>query len=122
MKTIHITGFLSLLLIISSIIDYSAYEMQKQKGHAKFITAANQPTRASPADTSNISVLINGKANTVTVNGEILPSNPDTTNNKNKIYVDGEGNTITIIQTDQKSEVKVTQKGNNNKISISQKK
>ncbi|MEI8084822.1 MAG: hypothetical protein WCG93_01270 [Paludibacter sp.] len=125
MKTIHITGILSILLTASSIINCAAYEMQKRKGHAKYITAANQPARASPAraspeDTINISVLINGKANTVIVNGKILPTNPDTTN-QNKITVDGEGNTITVIQTDQNSEVKITQKGNNNKISISQK-
>jgi len=121
MKMIHITGILSLLLSASSIIDCAAYEMQKRKGHAKYITAANQPTRASPGDTANFSVLINGKENIVTINGKILPVNPDTTNNQNKIYVEGEGNAITIIQTDQKSEVRVTQKGNNNKISITQK-
>ncbi len=124
MKQIHITGILSLLLSISSIIDCAAYETQNRKGSVKFKTAADQPARASPAraspeDTINISVQINGQYNEVKVNGKTLPINTDT--NQNKITVDGEGNTITIIKTDQKSEVKVTQKGNNNKISISQK-
>ncbi|MEI7502843.1 MAG: hypothetical protein WCJ61_06130 [Paludibacter sp.] len=121
MKKIHISGILSFLLSVSSIIDCAAYERQKQKGPAKFKTAANQPARASPEDSTNFSVRINGKANIVTVNGKILPINFDTTNNQNKINVEGEGNAITILQTNQKSEVKVVQKGNNNKISISQK-
>ena len=121
MKMIHITGILSLLLSASSIIDCAAYESQKQKGPTQFKTAADQPARASPGDTTNFSVQINGKANIVTVNGKILPTNPDTSNNQNKIYVEGEGNTITILQTNHRLEVKVTQKGNNNKISISQK-
>lgn len=120
MKNIYITGILSVLLSVTAIIDCEAYEMQRRKGPVQFKTAANQPARASPADSAEFSVQIKGKRNTVTVNGKVLPAAPDTADTQNKISVDGEGNSITLIQTEQQSEVKISQKGNNNKISISQ--
>lgn len=45
----------------------------------------------------------------------------DSTDKKNNIRITGEDNSVSIIQTDEKSEVKVSQKGRNNQVHIIQK-
>jgi len=50
-----------------------------------------------------------------------METTPDTITKKNRVFVSGQGNKISIIQDDQKSEVIITQQGKNNKINISQK-
>lgn len=95
---------------------------QQRKGSAQCNNTVVSPApRAPPSDSSQYSVRINGPFNSVIVNGKQLVSTPDTTNRKNTILVSGQGNSVSIIQDDHKSEVNITQQGKNNKIKISQK-
>ena len=115
------TGFLVILFSLYSITDILATERQSRDSTARYKTAARYPARASPVDTTQYSIQMEGQSNSITINGKKLVSTCDTTENQNNIRVRGEGNTIIINQTDQKSEVSVTQKGKNNQVKISQK-
>jgi hypothetical protein len=115
------TFFLIFLFSLCTTTGSFATQRQKRKVSANYKTETNQPARASPADTTDYSVQINGSSNVVTLNGKIVPSTPDTTDKKNSIRVKGEGNTVSIIQTDHSSEVKITQKGKNNQVHVTQK-
>jgi len=94
---------------------------QKRTGSARCKTEVSPAPRAPPADTLQFSVQINGQTNTVIINGKKMETTPDTITKKNRVFVSGQGNKISIIQDDQKSEVIITQQGKNNKINISQK-
>ena len=120
------TGFLALAISIYSISDILATERQQRKGTAKYKTMANYPARASPGsraspeDTTQYSIRMEGQSNDITINGKKMGTTPDTTEKQNNIRVRGEGNTVTINQTDQTSEVNISQQGKNNRIKIIQ--
>ena len=121
-------GFIYLLISLYSITDLYVTERQDRTGAAKYKTAAfylaraSPETRASPEDSIQYSIRKRGESNTVIINGQIRETVPDSIDQKNTIRVDGEWNAVTINQTDQKSEVIITQKGKNNQITISQRK
>lgn len=131
-KKIYTISGLILLVGLCLTADLLGAETQKQKGLAKYKIIANHPARASPADSCRYSIQINGTSNIVIINDSIMVSNPDSTAKQNNIRVTGEGNTITVLQNDNKSnsviviqnntnsEVTVSQSGNKNKINILQ--
>lgn len=121
MEKILIKGILVLLLNVLTTIHCSGIEEQKRQGHSNCKTEINESTRGSPADTCQYSIQVKGKSNVVKVNNKIMKSTPDTTQKQNNLSVAGEGNRISIIQTDNQSQVSIAQKGKNNRISITQK-
>lgn len=74
----------------------------------------------SKDSTQQFFVKINGSSNTVKINDKLMASTTDSINSNNSIYVDGEGNTVTIIQNKNKLEVNIRQEGGNNRVQISQ--
>lgn len=134
-KSIKMTQIKSCLVFLISLYataDFYAVEMQKQCEPNKHKITSTHPARASPADSCQYSVQIDGKSNTVIVNDKVMVSTQDTTVKRNNIRVKGEGNTITVIQDDNNtncvtviqndtnSNVTVSQRGNNNIVKISQ--
>ena len=131
-KKIHTISGLILLIGLCLTTDLCTAETQKQKGLANYKTTANHPARASPLDTCQHEIQIDGQSNVVTINDRIMVSSPDSTVKQNNIRVKGEGNTITVLQNDNKSnsvtviqndtnsKVTVSQSGSNNKVKISQ--
>jgi len=119
-------GLLVLLISLYSITDFFTTGRQDRtapagsKTTAFCLARASPDSRASPGDTTRCSIKMEGRSNTIILNGKVLVSTPDTTEKPTNIRVRGEGNTITINQTDHTSEVNVTQKGKNNQIKISQ--
>ena len=122
------TGILILLLSMCTMTDILAAERQAGKITTRHNTTANNQaqtstgTKATPGDTTQFSIQVEGQSNTIKINGKEMRSTADTTVKQNNIRVSGEGNTVTINQTDRKSEVVITQKGKNNHIQITQKK
>lgn len=131
-KTTQIKSCLVLLIVLYATADLSAAVIQDQCEPNKYKITSTHPARASPADSCQNSVQIDGKSNTVIINDKVMVSTPDTTGKRNNIRVKGEGNTITVIQNDNKSNcvtviqndtnsnLTVSQSGNNNKVKISQ--
>lgn len=131
-KTSQIKSCLVLLISLCVTSDFFAVETQKQNELTKHKTTSSHPARASPADSCQYSVQVDGKSNTIIINDKVMVSTQDTTVKRNNIRVKGEGNTITVIQNDKRSNcitviqndtnsnVTVFQSGNNNKIKISQ--
>ena len=126
MKNNLYRGFLVLLISLYTSTYFSASGRQNGQGATRNKTTASKPARASPepraspGDTTRCSIKMTGKSNTIILNGKVLVSTPDSTKKPTNIRVTGEGNTVTIHQTDQTSEVTVTQKGKNNQIKIFQ--
>lgn len=133
-KKIQNASCVILLISLCITSDFFAAKTQKQNELAKNKTIASHPARASPSDSCQYSVRIEGQSNTIIINDKIMVSTPDTTVKRNNIRVKGEGNTITVIQNDNKSnrvtvnqndtnsKVTISQNGSNNKIKISQNK
>ncbi|HEY6914857.1 MAG TPA: hypothetical protein VI413_09295 [Paludibacter sp.] len=133
-KKIQNAGCLILLISLCITSDFFAAETQKQNELAKNKTIASHPARASPVDSCQYSVQIDGQSNIVIINDKIMVSTPDTAAKQNNIRVTGKGNTIRIIQDDNKSnqitviqndtnsKVIIFQSGNNNQTKISQNK
>ena len=121
MKNNLYTGFLVILLSLYSVTDIKATEKQSRNGVGRNSSVAKCPARASPVDTTQYSIQMEGQSNSITINGKKMVSTCDTTEKQNNIRVRGEENTIIINRTDQKTEVSVTQKGKNNQVKISQK-
>ena len=121
MKNNLYTGFLIILFSLYSITDNLATERQNNTKAARYKTAERFPASASPVDTTQYSIQMEGQSNSIKINGKKMVSTCDTTEKQNNIRVRGEGNTIIIKQTDRQSEVSVTQKGKNNQVKISQK-
>lgn len=131
-KMPKIKSFLVLLISLYATADFYAEVIQNQCEPNKHKITSTHLARASPADSCQYSVQIDGKSNTIIINDKVMVSTPDTTGKRNNIRVKGEGNTITVIQTDNKSNcvtviqndtnsnVTVSQRGNNNKVKISQ--
>jgi len=124
---INLYGFFLVLLISLYATNYfSVSARQNRQGDARSdstsikLARASPESRASPGDSTKCSIKMNGQSNTIILNGKVLVSTPDSTTKRNNIRVRGEGNTVTIHQTDRTSEVTVTQKGKNNQIKISQ--
>ena len=115
------TGFLVILLSFYSITEIRATERQNRKTVEGNKTTVKCPAIASPNDTTQYSIQMEGQLNSITINGKKMVSTCDTTEKQNNIRVRGERNTIIINQTDQKSEVSVSQKGKRNQVKISQK-
>lgn len=130
-KTTQIKSCLVLLISLCITSDFFALEKQKQCEPNKLKITTTHPARASPVDSCQYSVQIDGKSNIIIINDKVMVSTQDTTVKRNNIRVKGEGNTITVIQNDNKSNcvtviqndtnsnVTVSQSGNNNKIKIS---
>ena len=78
--------------------------------------------KASPKDSTEYSIQIDGQDNIVIVNGKVVTHNSDTITNKNKIFVSGDGNEVNIKSSGNKSEVMIHQQGNKNQINIIQNK
>ena len=78
--------------------------------------------KASPQDSTEYSIQIDGKDNTVIVNGRLMKNTPDSISKNGKIYVRGKGNIVNIKNSETKSEVIIHQKGNKNQINIIQNK
>jgi len=133
-KKIQNASCVILLISLCITSDFFAAKTQKQNELAKNKTIASHPARASPADSCQYSVQIDGQSNIVIVNNKIMVSTPDTAVKQNNIRVTGKGNTIRIIQNDNNSnrvivnqndtnsKVTISQNGSNNKIKISQNK
>ena len=131
-KLMCLRNCLVLLIFFSITTIFFVVKAQKQKGLAKYKIIANHPARASPVDSCRYSIQINGTSNIVMINDSIMESNPDSTAKQNNIRVTGEGNTITVLQNDNKlnsvtviqnetnSKVTISQSGNKNKINILQ--
>ncbi|MDD4968609.1 MAG: hypothetical protein PHT07_04185 [Paludibacter sp.] len=115
------TGLLILILSLCALTEISTIGMQQKKRTARYLTAASYPARASPGDSTNYSIRMKGRSNSVTINGKVVVSPCDTTEKQNNIRVHGEENTVTIEQTDQNSKVNITQQGKKNQIHITQK-
>ena len=98
-----------------------AHEKHERQGHTNCKIEINESTSGSPPDSARYSVMVNGSTNIIRINDQLIVSSPDSTNNKNKILVDGEGNKISIVQNDQESTVTISQNGKSNRISIIQK-
>jgi len=121
MEKIFYKAFFILMLLSDNTTFCFANEKHERQGHSNCKIEKNESTRGSPADTARYSVMVNGSTNTISINDQLMVSNSDSTNRKNKILVDGEGNTISIVQNEQQSKVSISQKGRNNSISIIQK-
>jgi hypothetical protein len=78
--------------------------------------------KASPQDSTEYSIQIEGQNNKVNINGQIMTNTPDSIIKKNKICVNGVGNTVNVTDSENKSEVIIQQKGNKNQINIIQNK
>ena len=126
MKNNHYRGFLILLISLYTTTSFTISARQNGQGTARYKTTTTKLARASPeprashGDTTGCSIKMTGKSNTIILNGKVLVSTPDSTEKRNNIRVTGEGNTVILHQTDQTSEVTVTQIGKNNQIKISQ--
>jgi len=121
MKRIKDIVFLIILLSLCTQNLSPISQRQKQKESTLCNTEVSPAPRAPPADSSEYSVWIEGHTNSVVLNGKEVVTTPDTTFKRNTVRVIGEGNHVTIIQDDRKSEVSIFQQGKNNKINISQK-
>ncbi|NDP22930.1 MAG: hypothetical protein GZ091_17900 [Paludibacter sp.] len=117
---IQITSYIVLLISWFATTNFNAAEKNKLKELVKHNIVINHPARASPADTSQYSIQIDGKSNTVIINDTIMVTSRDTTVKRNNIRVKGEGNTITVLQNDKTNSVSVIQNDSNSKVSVSQ--
>jgi len=115
------TGLLFLILSLCTLTEFSTTWMQQPKHAVHYLTAASYPARASPDDSTQYSIRIKGQSNSIIVNGKVIVATCDTTQKQNNIQVRGDGNTVTIKQTDQQSEVNINQQGKKNQIHIIQK-
>jgi len=119
-------GFLVLLISLYTTTYFSVSAKQNRQSDARSdstsikLARASPVSRAFPGDSTQCSIKMNGQSNTIILNGKVLVSTPDSTEKRNNIRVTGEGNTVILHQTDQTSEVTVTQIGKNNQIKISQ--
>ena len=118
MKNYLSIQFPLLLIVNFTLCNISAQTSTKETYFPAKATINQRNT--TPIDTSDYSIRIIGQTNSVTVNGVPMATTNDTTAKKNTIHVSGEGNTISVVQTNNKSEVIITQKGGNNKVIISQ--
>ena len=118
-KTFYKVVILLMLHLYTSAFCVANNKSERQ-GQCKCKIGIMESTRGSPADSTRYSVMVNGSTNTIKINDQLIVSNSDSTNNKNKILVEGEGNTISIVRNDQESKVSVTQKGKKNCICITQ--
>jgi len=121
MKKIKYIVFLIVLFFMCSATLSPLSQRQKQKDSARYKTEVSPAPRAPPADSTEYSVQINGQTNSVIINGKKMETTPDSIDRKNRVFVSGEGNKVSIILDDHKSEVTISQQGKNNKINISQK-
>ncbi|MEI7502107.1 MAG: hypothetical protein WCJ61_02380 [Paludibacter sp.] len=105
-------AFIVLMLFTYTKTFCKADEKHERQGHSNCNIEINESTRGSPPDSTRYSIMING---------QLIVTSPDSTNIKNRIVVDGKGNTISIVQNNQESIVNISQKGKSNSISIIQK-
>ena len=115
------TGLLILILSLCTLTEFSTSVMQQPNQAVHYLTSARYPARASPDDSTQYSIRVKGQSNSIIVNGKVIVATCDTTQKQNNIQVCGEGNSVTIKQTDQQSEVNITQQGKKNQIHIIQK-
>ena len=115
------TGLLILILSLCTQTEFSTSVMQQPNQAVHYLTSARYPARASPDDSTQYSIRVKGQSNSIIVNGKVIVATCDTTQKQNNIQVCGEGNTVTIKQTDQQSEVNINQQGKKNQIHIIQK-
>jgi hypothetical protein len=121
-KLMNKISAISLIIFLSLCTVPESYAGQKQK---RKVTAASktesiQLTNASSLDTSQYSIQVNGKENSVKINNEPVQSTTGKTGKQNTILVNGEGNTVSVSQDNNNSKVNISQNGNNNQISIMQ--
>jgi len=120
MKNKLYRSFLILLITLYSSTYFSAYGRSNLQDTARSDSTSIKPARASPGNTTRCSIKRIGRSNTIILNGKVLSTTPDSIKKPIEIRVTGEGNTVTIHQTDLTSEVTITQKGKNNQVRISQ--
>jgi len=120
MKNKLYRSFLILLITLYSSTYLSAYGRSNLQDIARSDSTAIKPARASPGNTTRCSIKMVGRSNTIILNGKVLATTPNFIKKPIDIRVTGEGNTVTIHQNDQTSEVTITQKGKSNQIRISQ--
>ncbi len=113
---ISISVFIFLFLLVSS----SSWSQQK-------ISIRSNPSHNCvltniSVDTTQFSIRVSGSSNCVVVNGKSLTSTNDSIKTNNKISVSGDGNRVSIIQSDGKSDVNIKQEGAHNQVIISQRK
>ena len=120
-KKIIYTFSVLFLFFLYALSEDSSVGRLKDNSSTKCNTDENELIRGSPPDTTHYSILMNGPSNTVEINGQKMVNTTDSTDKKNNIRITGEDNSVSIIQTDEKSEVKVSQKGRNNQVHIIQK-
>jgi hypothetical protein len=115
---------ISLLIFLSlcAITESYAREKQKRKATATSKTESIQLTNASSLDTTQYSIQVNGKANSVKINNETVQSTTCKIGKPNNIHISGEGNSVSVSQDNKNSKVNISQNGNNNQISITQRK
>lgn len=117
-------NILIIIILIFLSISLSNYIVGQQKSPTNLSQKTDTLTPVLPVDSSLFYVKIRGKYNIVKVNGKIMTSTADSSrnNSKNKIYVAGEGNSVSVTQSTNNSEMIITQKGGNNKVIILQNK
>lgn len=121
MKKLHFLGFQIVLLCLYSTTESSASDNKNRKGRVDNKNEANELIRAPPSYSNQYSIQIIGPSNVVEINGRCIETIPDSLDCRNKIRVNGQGNTLSIQQINQESNVNIVQQGRNNKLTISQK-
>lgn len=119
MEKIFITGLFIFLFSLHSSGKQDSPEKKVDKDCENSKIGSFESIRGSPIDTMENTIEIDGKLNSVKLNGKLAKMIKDTLGNE--IYVDGSGNIILIEQKNHSSKVVVSQKGKNNQISIIQK-
>lgn len=110
----------AMTFILSVLMSTTVWGQQNEPNKNK--TDENSILVKLAADTSQFSIKVFGSTNCVKVNGKIMTSTTDSTNTNNKISVSGEGNTVSVIQSERKSDVNIKQEGAHNQAIISQRK
>jgi len=97
-------------LLLSLLMSNNSWSQQKSTKNKPDI---NYVKIKSEVDTSQFTIKILGSSNSVKVNGKMMTSSTDSIKTNNQ---------ISVIQSDEKSDVNIRQEGTNNQVIISQSK
>ncbi len=121
MKKIYAASLILLLTFCATDKSWAG-ESQKHKATTKSNTQVSPKINLAPVDTAYYSIEVNGQTNSVKINNVPVQSTTGKSDRQNTIMVNGEGNSVSVNQDNQKSKVTISQNGNNNQISITQNK
>ena len=108
-----------IFLLLSLLMSNNSWSQQKSTKNKPDI---NSVIIKSEVDTSQFTIKISGSSNSIKINGKLMTSTTDSIKTNNQISISGEGNTVSVIQSDEKSDVNIRQEGTNNQVIISQSK